>query len=110
MDTSSSPPPPCAQHVLSRAQSIAMSDLCNVLLAFARLNFRPEQEDSFFNLVRSPCRWEGGSLAGAGGRATSWRDFLGLLGATLEPQHFTVGQSSCRPRRRSWGAHFLSPP
>ncbi|XP_070280973.1 FAST kinase domain-containing protein 4 [Myotis yumanensis] len=40
-----------AQHVLSRAQSIAMSDLCNVLLAFARLNFRPEQEEAFFNLV-----------------------------------------------------------
>lgn len=40
-----------AQHVLSRAQSVAVSDLCNVLLAFARLNFRPEQEDSFFDLV-----------------------------------------------------------
>nr|KAF6320207.1 transforming growth factor beta regulator 4 [Myotis myotis] len=40
-----------AQHVLSRAQSVAMSDLCNVLLAFARLNFRPEQEEAFFNLV-----------------------------------------------------------
>ncbi|XP_036296041.1 FAST kinase domain-containing protein 4 [Pipistrellus kuhlii] len=40
-----------AQHVLSRARSGAVSDLCNVLLAFARLNFRPEQEDAFFELV-----------------------------------------------------------
>ncbi|ELK25178.1 PREDICTED: protein TBRG4 [Myotis davidii] len=40
-----------AQHVLSRAQSVAVSDLCNVLLAFARLNFRPEQEEAFFSLV-----------------------------------------------------------
>nr|KAF6267082.1 transforming growth factor beta regulator 4 [Pipistrellus kuhlii] len=39
------------KHVLSRARSGAVSDLCNVLLAFARLNFRPEQEDAFFELV-----------------------------------------------------------
>lgn len=40
-----------AQHVLSRAQSITLPHLCNMLLAFARLNFRPEQEDRFFSLV-----------------------------------------------------------
>ncbi|KAM5302384.1 FAST kinase domain-containing protein 4 isoform 2-T3 [Glossophaga mutica] len=40
-----------AQHVLSKARSIEAAPLCNVLLAFARLNFRPEQEDAFFSLV-----------------------------------------------------------
>nr|KAF6470415.1 transforming growth factor beta regulator 4 [Molossus molossus] len=50
-----------AQHVLSRAQSIPLPHLCNVLLAFARLNFRPEQEDSFFSLVHEKL---GGQLAG----------------------------------------------
>lgn len=40
-----------AQHVLSRAQTISLPHLCNVLLAFARLNFRPEQEEPFFSLV-----------------------------------------------------------
>ncbi|KAF6086976.1 transforming growth factor beta regulator 4 [Phyllostomus discolor] len=40
-----------AQHVLREAPSIAAAPLCNVLLAFARLNFRPEQEDAFFSLV-----------------------------------------------------------
>lgn len=45
---------PVAQHVLSRAQTISLPHLCNVLLAFARLNFRPEQEEPFFSLVRSP--------------------------------------------------------
>lgn len=45
-----------AQHVLNRAESIAMPDLCNVLLAFARLNFHPEQEDSFFSLVHEKLR------------------------------------------------------
>lgn len=44
---------PVAQHVLSRAQTISLPHLCNVLLAFARLNFRPEQEEPFFSLVRS---------------------------------------------------------
>ncbi|XP_006166096.1 FAST kinase domain-containing protein 4 isoform X2 [Tupaia chinensis] len=40
-----------AQHVLNRAQDIALPQLCNVLLAFACLNFRPQQEDQFFSLV-----------------------------------------------------------
>lgn len=49
-----------AQHVLDRAQTVPVPHLCNVLLAFAHLNFRPErpeQEDQFFSLVRSvrPC-------------------------------------------------------
>ncbi|XP_012888433.1 PREDICTED: protein TBRG4 [Dipodomys ordii] len=39
-----------AQHLLKRAQDITLPHVCNVLLAFARLNFRPEQ-DHFFNLV-----------------------------------------------------------
>lgn len=43
-----------AQHVLSRAQNVPLPHLCNMLLAFARLNFRPEQEDPFFSLVPSP--------------------------------------------------------
>ncbi|XP_022373955.1 protein TBRG4 isoform X1 [Enhydra lutris kenyoni] len=43
-----------AQHVLDRAQTVPVPHLCNVLLAFAHLNFRPEcpeQEDQFFSLV-----------------------------------------------------------
>ncbi|XP_048195342.1 FAST kinase domain-containing protein 4 isoform X2 [Perognathus longimembris pacificus] len=40
-----------SQHLLKRAQDVTLSHVCNILLAFARLNFRPEQEDSFFNLV-----------------------------------------------------------
>uniref|UniRef100_A0A8C3VV40 FAST kinase domain-containing protein 4 n=1 Tax=Catagonus wagneri TaxID=51154 RepID=A0A8C3VV40_9CETA len=40
-----------AQHVLDRAQSITPPHLCNMLLAFARVNFRPEQEEQFFSLV-----------------------------------------------------------
>ncbi|XP_044945519.1 FAST kinase domain-containing protein 4 isoform X4 [Mustela putorius furo] len=42
------------QHVLDRAQTVPVPHLCNVLLAFAHLNFRPErpeQEDQFFSLV-----------------------------------------------------------
>ncbi|XP_036057360.1 FAST kinase domain-containing protein 4 isoform X1 [Onychomys torridus] len=39
------------QHLLSRAQDVSLPHLCSILLAFARLNFRPEQEDQFFNLV-----------------------------------------------------------
>ncbi|KAF3817047.1 hypothetical protein GH733_013789 [Mirounga leonina] len=39
-----------AQHVLDRAQTIPVPYLCNVLLAFAHLNFRPEREDQFFHL------------------------------------------------------------
>ncbi|KAF0879844.1 FAST kinase domain-containing protein 4 [Crocuta crocuta] len=40
-----------AQHVLDRADTVTMLHLCNVLLAFAHLNFRPEQEDKFFSLI-----------------------------------------------------------
>uniref|UniRef100_A0A4W2CTG8 FAST kinase domain-containing protein 4 n=1 Tax=Bos indicus x Bos taurus TaxID=30522 RepID=A0A4W2CTG8_BOBOX len=39
------------KHVLDRAQSITLPHLCNMLLAFARVNFRPEREDPFFSLV-----------------------------------------------------------
>lgn len=46
-----------AQHILDRAQTITVPHLCNVLLALAHLNFRPEREDQFFSLVQSvhPC-------------------------------------------------------
>ncbi|XP_045142298.1 FAST kinase domain-containing protein 4 [Echinops telfairi] len=40
-----------AQHILNKAQDITLLHLCNVVLAFARLNFHPEQEDQFFSLV-----------------------------------------------------------
>ncbi|KAM4874905.1 FAST kinase domain-containing protein 4 [Thomomys bottae] len=40
-----------AQHLLMRAQHITLPHVCNILLAFARLNFRPEKEDHFFNVV-----------------------------------------------------------
>lgn len=40
------------QHILDRAQTITGLHLCNMLLAFAHLNFHPEQEDQFFCLVR----------------------------------------------------------
>lgn len=46
--------PHVTQHVLSRAQSITVPHLCNMLLAFARVNFRPGQ-DQFFSLVWSSC-------------------------------------------------------
>uniref|UniRef100_A0A452RCJ2 FAST kinase domain-containing protein 4 n=1 Tax=Ursus americanus TaxID=9643 RepID=A0A452RCJ2_URSAM len=39
------------QHILDRAQTITVPHLCNVLLALAHLNFRPEREDQFFSLV-----------------------------------------------------------
>ncbi|XP_055480043.1 FAST kinase domain-containing protein 4 isoform X1 [Psammomys obesus] len=39
------------QHLLSRAQDVSLAHLCSVVLAFARLNFRSEQEEQFFNLV-----------------------------------------------------------
>ncbi|XP_021079101.1 FAST kinase domain-containing protein 4 isoform X2 [Mesocricetus auratus] len=39
------------QHLLSRVQDVSLSHVSSILLAFARLNFRPEQEDEFFNLV-----------------------------------------------------------
>ncbi|XP_029786743.1 FAST kinase domain-containing protein 4 [Suricata suricatta] len=40
-----------AQHILDLAHTVTVPHLCNVLLAFAHLNFRPEQEDRFFSLV-----------------------------------------------------------
>ncbi|KAM6156952.1 FAST kinase domain-containing protein 4 isoform 2-T2 [Erethizon dorsatum] len=40
------------QHILRRAPDVTVAHLCSVLLAFARLNFRPEHEDQFFSLVR----------------------------------------------------------
>ncbi|XP_049497147.1 FAST kinase domain-containing protein 4 isoform X1 [Panthera uncia] len=40
-----------AQHVVDRAHTVTVPHLCNVLLAFAHLNFRPEREDKFFSLV-----------------------------------------------------------
>uniref|UniRef100_A0A8D1SMZ9 FAST kinase domain-containing protein 4 n=1 Tax=Sus scrofa TaxID=9823 RepID=A0A8D1SMZ9_PIG len=49
------------KHVLDRAQSIALPHLCNMLLAFARVNFRPEREDQFFSLVHEKL---GSQLAG----------------------------------------------
>ncbi|EHB09129.1 Protein TBRG4 [Heterocephalus glaber] len=39
------------QHILHRAPDITVPHLCSILLAFARLNFCPEQEDQFFALV-----------------------------------------------------------
>ncbi|XP_037693199.1 FAST kinase domain-containing protein 4 [Choloepus didactylus] len=39
-----------AQNVLDKAETIPLSHLCNVVLAFAHLNFHPEQEQ-FFSLV-----------------------------------------------------------
>ncbi|XP_004451365.2 FAST kinase domain-containing protein 4 [Dasypus novemcinctus] len=39
-----------AQHILDRAEGVPLSHLCNVVLAFARLNFHPQQEE-FFSLV-----------------------------------------------------------
>lgn len=40
------------QHLLSRVQDVSLSHVCSVLLAFARLNFHPEQEeDQFFSMV-----------------------------------------------------------
>ncbi|EGW08647.1 FAST kinase domain-containing protein 4 isoform X1 [Cricetulus griseus] len=39
------------QHLLSRVQDVSLTHLCSILLAFARLNFHPEQEDEFFKLV-----------------------------------------------------------
>ncbi|KAM5273292.1 FAST kinase domain-containing protein 4 [Ctenodactylus gundi] len=40
-----------AQHMVSQAPAATLPHLCSMLLAFARLNFRPEQEDQFFSLV-----------------------------------------------------------
>ncbi|XP_025779060.1 FAST kinase domain-containing protein 4 isoform X2 [Puma concolor] len=39
------------KHVVDRAHTVTVPHLCNVLLAFAHLNFRPEREDKFFGLV-----------------------------------------------------------
>jgi hypothetical protein len=43
--------PLVAQHLLNRAQDATLAHVCSMLLAFARLNFRPEHEDQFFSLV-----------------------------------------------------------
>ncbi|XP_036594048.1 FAST kinase domain-containing protein 4 [Trichosurus vulpecula] len=40
-----------AQHVRNQADSFTPLQLSNMVLAFARLNFRPEQEEQFFSLV-----------------------------------------------------------
>ncbi|XP_072505548.1 FAST kinase domain-containing protein 4 isoform X2 [Notamacropus eugenii] len=40
-----------AQHVLNKADSFTPLQLGNVIVAFARLNFHPEQEEQFFSLV-----------------------------------------------------------
>ncbi|XP_062943034.1 FAST kinase domain-containing protein 4 isoform X1 [Cynocephalus volans] len=40
-----------AQHILNKAKNITLPHLCSILLAFAHLNFHPEQEDQFFSLV-----------------------------------------------------------
>uniref|UniRef100_A0A8C9K2H3 FAST kinase domain-containing protein 4 n=1 Tax=Panthera tigris altaica TaxID=74533 RepID=A0A8C9K2H3_PANTA len=39
------------KHVVDQAHTVTVPHLCNVLLAFAHLNFRPEREDKFFSLV-----------------------------------------------------------
>ncbi|XP_038611889.1 FAST kinase domain-containing protein 4 [Tachyglossus aculeatus] len=39
------------QHVVARAGSFTPQQLCNVILAFARLNFQPEPQDPFFGVV-----------------------------------------------------------
>uniref|UniRef100_A0A5F9CF84 FAST kinase domain-containing protein 4 n=1 Tax=Oryctolagus cuniculus TaxID=9986 RepID=A0A5F9CF84_RABIT len=39
------------KHILNRAQDVTLPHLCSLLLAFARLNFRPEREEEFFSLV-----------------------------------------------------------
>ncbi|XP_004630412.1 protein TBRG4 [Octodon degus] len=39
------------QHILRRAPEVTTAHLCSILLAFARLNFRPEQEEQFFSQV-----------------------------------------------------------
>lgn len=114
------PLPPCAQHVLSRAQSIAVSDLCNVLLAFARLNFRPEQEDAFFDLVRLPPRpgpslpadGKEGCFAGAGGGASQLEpDLPGVVwGQHSKPQHSPVCRAAAGPEGVVGRAPFPLPP
>ncbi|XP_003341815.2 FAST kinase domain-containing protein 4 isoform X1 [Monodelphis domestica] len=40
-----------AQHMLNKADSFTPLQLSNMILAFARLNFHPEQEEQFFSLV-----------------------------------------------------------
>ncbi|XP_006832168.1 PREDICTED: protein TBRG4 isoform X2 [Chrysochloris asiatica] len=39
------------KHVLNKSQDITLPHLCNVVQAFAHLNFHPEEEDRFFSLV-----------------------------------------------------------
>lgn len=54
-------PQPClfCQYLL-RAPDVPLPHLCNVLLAFARLNFHPELSDKFFSLVRGCVPTQGG--------------------------------------------------
>ncbi|XP_043831201.1 FAST kinase domain-containing protein 4 [Dromiciops gliroides] len=40
-----------AQYILSKADNFTPLQLSNMILAFARLNFHPEQEEQFFSLV-----------------------------------------------------------
>lgn len=101
--------PVCRQHTLSRGQAVALPHLCNMLLAFARLNFRPEQEDRFFGLVRPhapcpvPCRLPPGGQKALGGLAT--QALWGCLGQNANSQHASqVAQNGCRSRRYSWSA------
>lgn len=101
--------PVCRQHTLSRGQAVALPHLCNMLLAFARLNFRPEQEDRFFGLVRPhapcpvPCHLPPGGQKALGGLAT--QALWGCLGQNANSQHASqVAQNGCRSRRYSWSA------
>ncbi|XP_074139647.1 FAST kinase domain-containing protein 4 [Sminthopsis crassicaudata] len=40
-----------AQYVMNKADDFTLLQLSNIILAFARLNFHPEQEEQFFSLV-----------------------------------------------------------
>lgn len=100
--------PICRQHTLSRGQSITLPHLCNMLLAFARLNFRPEQEDRFFSLVRSsrpvPCPLPSPSRRAEGPGGTGDPGALGLSRATCE---LLARQQAAQSGRRS-GRHSRS--
>ncbi|KAK2498531.1 hypothetical protein MC885_019474 [Smutsia gigantea] len=81
------------QHVLSRAQSITAPHLCNMLLAFARVNFRPEGQDQFFSLVWSSC--PAPSLPASAGRS---RDHLSV-GVWVEAKFVQRSLRTVRPCR-----------